>query len=177
MRVLLHICCAPDGTVPLESLKLEGNVVTCFFYGINIHPKEEYDKRLEAAKKLAANFGVSLLTLPYGPGQWLNATKALADEPEGGSRCVLCYRLQMEAAVRYAVALNYDACATSLTISPHKDPDLINAIGLGLANRACLAWIGRVWRKGGGFARSVAKSKELGLYRQRYCGCVYSIRR
>jgi len=177
MRVLLHICCAPDGTVPLENLMREGNVVTCFFYGLNIHPKDEYDKRLEAARKLAANFGVSLLTLPYDPGHWLNATKALAGEPEGGGRCILCYRLQIEAAARNALALSCGACATSLTISPHKDPKLINAIGLDLASRAGLAWRGDIWRKGGGFARSVAKSKELGLYRQRYCGCVYSIRR
>lgn len=177
MKILLHLCCAPDGTVPLERLLSEGNSVICFFYGHNIHPKLEYEKRLQAVKKLIEYFGVQLLAPAYDPHSWLSKTKHLAKEPEGGKRCMLCYRRQIEEATKHAITFDCEACATSLTVSPHKDPDLINAIGKTLSNKVGLSWIDRVWRKRGGFTESVAKSKEIALYRQRYCGCVYSIRR
>ena len=176
MKVLLHLCCAPDGTIPLERLLFEGNFVVCFFYGHNIHPQLEYEKRLQAVKKLVEYFGVQLLAPAYDPHRWFLETKHLAKEPEGGKRCMLCYRLQIEEATKHAIAFDCEVCATSLTVSPHKDPELINAIGKTLSNNVGLSWIDRVWRKRGGFIESVAKSKELALYRQRYCGCVYSIR-
>lgn len=175
MRILLQLCCAPDGTVPLDILLCEGNEVICFFYGHNIHPQEEYERRLCAARQLAEFFRVTLVAPPYDPDRWLWSTRSLAKEPEGGRRCLLCYGLQIEAAVFLAKDLKCDACATTLTISPHKDPESINAIGRRMSLRVGLQWIDRIWRKGGGFVESVAKSKEMGLYRQRYCGCVYSI--
>ena len=96
--------------------------------------------------------------------------------PEGGKRCVRCFRAQLEGGARAAVRGGFDALSTTLSISPHKDIDVINAVGEDVCRRYGLEWIFRVWRKNGGFALSVRRSAGLGLYRQRYCGCALSIR-
>lgn len=174
--LLLHLCCAPDGTVPWPELLAQGYGAEGFFYGSNIQPQEEYLRRLEAARALAASLGRPLHEAPYDPEGWLEATRDLALEPEGGERCRLCFRLQLEAAGERAHSLGLVSLATTLTISPHKDVELLNAIGRDVAARRGLIWIDRIWRRGGGFVRSVAESRRLGLYRQNYCGCLYSRR-
>jgi predicted adenine nucleotide alpha hydrolase (AANH) superfamily ATPase len=121
--------------------------------------------------------GGSVLWEEYVPETWLEAASRLANEPEGGARCALCFRLQLEAAARRASAMKIPLLCTTLTISPHKNAELINSIGAECASQYGVAWLARVFRKKNGFVRSVALSKEYGLYRQSYCGCLYSMTR
>ena len=174
--ILLHICCAPDGSVPVPDLLAEGWDVAGFFYGSNIHPREEYVKRLDAVRTLAAHCGISCVIGHYCPEEWLDGVKGLEAEPEGGRRCAVCFTLQLEACAREAVRLGRKTLCTTLTISPHKNVSLINDIGRNVAESYGLSWESRVWRKNSGFLRSVRASRELGLYRQNYCGCTFSLR-
>lgn len=174
-KALLHACCAPDATVPWRVLVDEGLDVVGYFYGSNIHPADEYSKRREAVERLAREMGGSVVFAPYEPETWMAEVRHLAGEPEGGKRCALCFALQLESALAEALRRRCDAMATSLTVSPHKDPDMINALGRALCRAAGIEWVDRIWRKGGGFALSVEESRRLGLYRQKYCGCIYSI--
>jgi len=176
-ELLLHCCCAPDGTVPQEILAREGWEVTLHFFGGNIHPREEYLRRAEAVLALGRARGVPVVLDPYEPEAWFVAVAPWAGEPEGGRRCLRCFALQLAAAGAAAVRRGAGALGSTLTISPHKDPALINALGEKVARAFGLAWEPRVWRRGGGFARSVEESKRLGLYRQNYCGCAYSRRK
>ncbi len=175
-RLLLHICCGPDATVPWPELTREGFDTAGYFYGGNIHPREEYERRLEAARAAAAAAGGRLFTPVYETGGWFGAVRGLEHEPERGARCAVCFRLQLEAAAVCARKKGFSHLCTTLTISPHKDAALINEIGADVASENGLLWEKRVWRKGDGFRRSVAESRRLGLYRQNYCGCLFSMR-
>lgn len=175
-RLILHICCAPDATVPIDDLLEEGYQTEGFFYGSNIHPADEFEKRVFAVKSLCLTKGISCHVMHYDPDSWLSETEVLSSEPEGGKRCLLCFDLQLRAAAKYAVRSGAGLLTTTLTISPHKDPCLINGIGEKISNENGLVWVSRVWRKNNGFKRSVYESKKLGLYRQDYCGCIYSTR-
>ncbi len=175
-ELLLHVCCGPDATIPWPELTDEGYHVTAFFYGGNIHPMDEFIRRLEAVQTVHANADGRLLSSVYAPEPWLSAVQGLEDEPEGGRRCFLCYGLQIRAAAQAAVELGIGRITTTLTISPHKDPNEINRVGRMEAEAAGLIWEDRIWRKKDGFLRSVRESRRLGIYRQNYCGCVYSMR-
>jgi predicted adenine nucleotide alpha hydrolase (AANH) superfamily ATPase len=175
-RLLLHACCAPDATVPLADLSAEGYAVTLYWYGANIHPAGEEKKRREALAVLAAG-NVPVIAEDVFIPSWMEAASPLAGEPEGGRRCTLCFRLQLEGAARAAAREGIPSLCTTLTISPHKDAARINAIGEETARIFGLRWLSRIFRKQNGFVRSVAMSKELGLYRQSYCGCIFSLRR
>jgi len=175
-RLLLHACCAPDATVPLADLSAEGFAATLYWYGANIHPAAEEKKRREALASLAAGRVPVFVEDTFTP-PWMEAASPLAEEPEGGRRCALCFRLQLEGAARAAVREGIPLLCTTLTISPHKDASLINAIGEETVRAFGLRWLSRIFRKQNGFVRSVAMSKELGLYRQSYCGCIFSLRR
>jgi hypothetical protein len=172
-ELLLHLCCAPDGTIPWRALEEEGFTVTGYFYGGNIHPEEEYLLRLDAVRRLAAEHG-RLVVEPYAPAEWFRLLAPFGTEPEGGERCWRCFRLQLENAAREALRRGCRFLCTTLTISPHKNPDEINHIGAAVAEQFGLRWLHRIWRKGNGFVRSVEESRRLGLYRQGYCGCLYS---
>jgi len=175
-QILLHCCCAPDSTVPVRRLEQEGWHVVCAFYGSNIHPEEEYRYRLEDMVNVAKETGTPLRVLPYDPEAWFRSCRLLAGEPERGRRCNLCYALQIQAAALCAVEEKCTALCTTLTISPHKDPVLVNRIGGVIARKNGLDWVDRTWRKAGGFLESVRESRRLGLRRQVYCGCRYSIK-
>jgi predicted adenine nucleotide alpha hydrolase (AANH) superfamily ATPase len=150
--------------------------VTGHFCGSNLHPEEEYGLRLGAVRHLADSLGGTLLIDPYRPWDWMEAVRGTEREPEGGERCSLCFAFQFEAAARAALERGCRLLCTTLTISPHKDPARINRIGGIVAERFGLTWLPRIFRKGEGFRRSVEESRRLGLYRQDYCGCVYSRR-
>ena len=173
-KLLLHICCAPDATVPWPALAGEGYDAVGFFYGSNIHPEEEYQNRADAVRHLAAEEGGSVFFDSYEPPEWLEAVRGLENEPERGRRCARCFEEQLSAAAAYAAENGFTHLCTTLTISPHKDADLINETGARAAARHGLVWVEKIWRKKDGFKRSVTRSKELGLYRQNYCGCVFS---
>jgi predicted adenine nucleotide alpha hydrolase (AANH) superfamily ATPase len=171
----LHICCAPDAATPWPELSGEGFYVEGFFYGCNIHPKSEWLLRRGAAVRLSEILDGRVEFPEYEPSRWFESVSRFKDSPEGGGRCRVCFGLQLTAAAEFAYARGFKYLCTTLTISPHKDPDAINAIGFGVCEQFGLEWISRVWRKKNGFKLSAAKSREWGLYRQDYCGCEYSL--
>ena len=173
MTVLLHICCAPCATYPLEVLQGEGIKVYGFFYNPNIHPAEEYQRRLETARRVAQQLHFPLEVPVYEPEEWLRQTDSLKGEPEGGKRCQVCYRLRLEKTHDYMLDCGADAFTTTLTISPHKSTQKINRIGQEIGSDKFLT---RDFKKKEGFKRAVELGKLWQLYRQDYCGCIYSIR-
>jgi len=170
---LLHICCAPDATVPYVLLSREYEVVG-YFYGSNIHPVYEYRRRLAALYSLADRWGIPLIVGRYEPSAWLKKTAILRDEPEGGRRCRVCFFLQLRSAARVAVEKGISLFTTTLTISPHKDVSAINTIGNIVGTQYGISYLPYVFRKKDGFKKSVQLSRLLGLYRQNYCGCIFS---
>ena len=164
-RALLHICCAPDATVPWKDLLDSGMETVGYFYGSNIQPENEYKKRLNAVIQLSEFFGAPVLIDSYDPLSWLINLKGN-----------LYFPAQIEKAAQIAKDKGFTYLGTTLTISPHKKPGLINGIGKSVARRYGLHWIDVIWRKNNGFLRSIQMSKKLGLYRQNYCGCILSIR-
>ena len=160
--------------MPWPALLDEGYAVTGFFYGSNIHPVEEWARRRDAVLSLAESLGMPVVVADYEPDEWLERTADWKDCPEGGERCAVCFGLQLDATAKYAAENGFGAICTTLTISPHKDPVLLNGIGKKISCAYGVEWVERVWRKNDGFTKSVQISREMGLYRQNYCGCVYS---
>jgi predicted adenine nucleotide alpha hydrolase (AANH) superfamily ATPase len=176
MRLLLHICCAPDAAFPWECLTEQGFETTGYFYGNNIAPHEEYMRRRSALEILLSHVKGHCSFPEYHFERWREQTGHLAQEPEGGKRCALCFAVQLRSAAEEALHEGFGILCTTLTISPHKDVELINHLGRAHAEALGLQWLARVWRKNDGYLRSVRISRALGLYRQNYCGCPYSMR-
>jgi predicted adenine nucleotide alpha hydrolase (AANH) superfamily ATPase len=147
-----------------------------FFYGKNIHPEGEWRLRKDAVVNLSEMLGLSVEVQPYAPSEWFEEVSRFADSPEGGERCGLCFRLQLSDAAGFAAKAGFRYLCTTLTISPHKDPELVNEIGRRVCDGTGIEWMRSAWRKKGGFGLSVERSKEWGLYRQNYCGCYYSLK-
>ncbi len=174
-KLLLHVCCAPCTTATVERLRDEYDV-TAFFYNPNIFPKEEYDRRLAETTRFCEAIGLPLEIGAYDPDTWLARTRGLQDEPEGGRRCRVCFGLRLRVAASYARGNGFDALATTLTISPHKDAATINELGELIGAEAGIEFLARDFKKRDGFRRSVELSHQHGLYRQDYCGCAASIK-
>lgn len=175
-RMMLHICCAPDAAVPVRELRTEGWEVAGFFYGSNIQPEDEYLRRLAALHVLQEHeAALSVVEAPYLPRVWRERMAGLMDEPEGGARCTACFALQLEGSALAARERGCTHLCSSLTISPHKDVSRILRLGAEVCGRHGLNWEPRVWRKRDGFLRSLKLSREMGLYRQNYCGCLPSL--
>jgi len=173
MKVVLHICCGVCAAGAAEALAGEGHQVIGFFYNPNIHPAEEYQKRLDVAVRVAKELNFRLEAGPYMPEEWFNLTGSLKDEPEGGKRCHVCYKLRLEKTYDYMVACGADVFTTTLTISPHKSAQIINSIGQDIGSDRFLV---RDFKKKDGFKRTMEMAKKWELYRQDYCGCIYSKR-
>lgn len=177
--LLLHSCCAPCSTYCLEYLA-ELFKVTVLYYNPNISPKEEYEKRVKEQEYLIGQmnqtvpYPVSFQAGPYEPEYFYKAVKGLEKEPEGGERCFACFRLRLQKAALYAKEGNYDYFTTTLTISPLKNARMLNEIGLSLAGEYNPAYLVSDFKKKNGYKRSTELSREYGLYRQNYCGCIYS---
>ena len=174
-RLLLHICCAPCSTHVVEALR-ENYDVTGYFYNPNIHPESEHERREEEMRLYARKVGIEMVCAEYDDARWLEAVKGMENVPEGGERCFLCYRIRSERAAQYAKEHGYQSLTTTLSISPHKNAEKINEIGAEIAARHGLQWYAADFKKRGGFDRSIRMSKEAGLYRQSYCGCIFSQR-
>jgi predicted adenine nucleotide alpha hydrolase (AANH) superfamily ATPase len=147
-----------------------------FFYNPNLYPKQEYFKRLEAAAQLSRRNRVALWVPPYGQEGWLDIVRGLEAEPEGGRRCEICIQHRLEVTAWTAAAASMQVFATTLSISPMKNSIKINKIGDDLSKSYDIPFLEADFKKRDGFVKSVQKSKELGLYRQDYCGCRYSMR-
>ena len=174
-NLLLHICCGPCATTVVEQLRGEYSI-TGFFYNPNIYPEAEYLKRLEATRTVAHEMNFPLIEGEYNSDTYYHAVKGFEHEPEGGARCNICYRVRLSETARLAHDRHFDAIATTLSVGPMKNAAIINAIGDQEADSLGLKFITGDWKSGEGYRRSVALSKEMGLYRQRYCGCKYAMR-
>ena len=172
--LLLHICCAPCATHAIEILRDDFNV-TGYFYGPNIHPAEEYQRRLEALEKLSRATGLAYTSGPYDMNGWIAKTEGFESEPEGGRRCTLCFEIRMDRTAREARDRGFPMFATTLSVSPHKDVRIINSIGDHLSQAYRVGYYQADFKKQNGFRRSVELSRSHGLYRQRTCGCRYSL--
>jgi predicted adenine nucleotide alpha hydrolase (AANH) superfamily ATPase len=170
-RILLHVCCGICSAWAVAKLQNDGFQVIGFFYNPNIQPEEEYQKRLIAAQKVFELLKVELLVGQYLPGLWLEKVKGLENEPEGKRRCLICFRSRLEAAKNKADELAIDYFTSTLSISPHKDFQALREIGSSLSPAGFLPYN---FKKENGFKKSSFFFREHQLYRQSYCGCLYS---
>jgi hypothetical protein len=148
--------------------------ITGYFYNPNIHPEDEYIKRVEEMKRYAKKVHINLICAGYDSDRWFEMVKGLEDVPEGGERCFLCYRMRLEKTAQYGEEYGFDLFTTTLSISPHKNALKINEIGAELGEKYNIQFYSADFKKQGGFEQSVLMSKEGGLYRQSYCGCIFS---
>ena len=175
--LLLHACCAPCSSYVLEYLSRYFQI-TLFFYNPNIAPESEYRYRVSEVKRLVAEMlpdsDVTVVEGRYDPERFAQAVRGLEGEPEGGKRCRVCFRLRLEEAARQAQALGCEFFTTTLSISPLKNARALNEIGEELAPIYQTRYLVSDFKKREGYKRSIQLSAEYQLYRQDYCGCVYS---
>lgn len=170
-NTLLHACCAPCATVPLIRL---GEKTTLFFYNPNIDPKEEFLSRKQDIQSLARAWGYDVIEGPYEREEWRKNVRGYENEPEGAARCRICYRMRLERTARTAKKKGFAKFATTLTLSPHKDAETINAIGDEVGRQEGIQYLSSNFKKRDGYPESIRLSKEHGLRRQDYCGCMFS---
>ena len=177
--LLLHDCCAPCGSYVLEYLSRYFRI-TVFYCNPNISPEEEYRKREGEVKRLLAvlpaKYPIAFAEAPYEPERFFMLAKGHEADPERGERCTLCYRLRLAETAEYARAHGFGYFATTLTLSPYKDSERLNAIGRELEAQTGVKYLPSDFKKRGGYQRSIELSRIYGLYRQNYCGCIYSKR-
>lgn len=181
-KILLHSCCAPCSTSVIERLSEFYNI-TVLYYNPNIYPEEEYLKRkseqmrfIKILNKKYPEIKVSFLDCDYESEKFYEAVKGLEREPEGGARCPICFKLRLEKTAKLAKGLDFDLFGTTLSVSPHKDADLINAIGKSLQNIYDVYFLSANFKKNDGYKRSIELSKQLDIYRQNYCGCEFALK-
>ena len=172
---MLHACCAPCATHVIDVLS-QSYKLTVLFYNPNIQPANEYKKRLKDIKKLCDIKNIELLLTEYNPEIWLESIKGYESEPEGKERCRVCFNFRFRKAAETAAMAGYSKLTTTLTVSPHKDPKVINSIGRNIADEFGVKFLEEDFKKKDGYKRSCDLSREYGLYKQKYCGCVYSVR-
>ncbi len=172
-EILLHICCGICAGHSVEYLRDKRFEIKGFFYNPNIYPLEEYKRRLEVAQTVAQNLGFELIEGPYEENDWLRETSKLKDEPEGGKRCSVCFGMRLIKTSDKANQLNIPYFTTTLTISPHKNTSVINKIGKQINQQYFLEYD---FKKKDGFRKTMEFAKRLNLYRQDYCGCIYSMK-
>lgn len=175
-RLLLHACCAPCSSAVLETLS-DFFEITLFFYNPNISPKEEFDFRLDELSRLLSEMNLSsvdIVTPKYDPSEFFSIAKGKENEPEGGARCKECYYLRLMRSISYAEEHGYDYVTTTLSISPYKNAQLLNEIGIKLCEGKNTKYLCSDFKKGDGYKRSCTLSREFNLYRQNYCGCIFS---
>lgn len=176
-RLLLHCCCAPCSSYVLEYLNDYFNI-TVYFYNPNITENEEYTKRanelVRLINEMVLNDSVNFIYGEYEPMSFTEISKGLEKEPEGGVRCHKCYRLRLEKTAQKAKESGFDYFTTTLSISPHKDAQKLNEIGKELSEIYGIGYLYSDFKKRNGYKRSCELSQIYNLYRQDYCGCIYS---
>ena len=172
-RILLHSCCAPCSTTVIERLK-DYFDITIIYYNPNIEPIDEYNKRKEEQIRIINHYGLKYMDCDYDNDLFHKKVLGYENEPEKGFRCHICYRLRLEYVLMKAKENNYDFFGTTLTVSPYKLSKIINEIGLELETKHGVKYLVSDFKKNDGYKKSIALSKEYNLYRQNYCGCIYS---
>jgi len=174
-KLLLHSCCAPCSTTVIERLK-EHFDITIIYYNPNIEPIEEYEKRKQEQIKIIKEYNLNILDCDYDNQLFHNMSKGLENEPEKGIRCHKCYRLRLDYTAKKAKESNFEYFGTTLTVSPYKLSNIINEIGLDLEKTYNVKFLVSDFKKQNGYKRSIELSNIYNLYRQNYCGCIYSKR-
>ncbi len=174
-KLLLHVCCAPCSSYCMEYLTKYFEI-TLLFYNPNMDTLSEYEKRAEELKRLIeeARFPVNVMISDYDPSEYYDCVKGLENLPEGSERCFRCYKLRLEKAAREAAEKGFDYFTTTLSISPYKNAEKINEIGEMLAEEYGIRHLPSDFKKRNGYKRSIELSHQYDLYRQDYCGCVFS---
>lgn len=172
-KLLLHSCCGPCSTAVIERLK-DYFDITVLYYNPNIEPYEEYLKRKKEQIRLLSELNIKHMDIDYLNEEYRNKVVGYEKEPENGVRCHICYRLRLEKTAKLAKENNFDYFATTLTVSPYKNAKVINEIGLNLQNKYNIKYLLSDFKKEDGYKRSIELSKKYELYRQDYCGCLFS---
>lgn len=178
-KILLHSCCAPCSSHVITYLAPYYNI-TVLYYNPNIYPKEEYEKRKQEQIKLINELNtpnkLDYLDCDYDNDVYEELIKGYENCPERGARCPICFKLRLEKTAKLAKEHNYDYFCTTLTVSPYKNATQINEIGASLSNKYQIKWLYSDFKKEDGYKKSIELSKKYNLYRQNYCGCIYSQR-
>ena len=176
-KLLLHACCAPCSSYVLEYLS-DYFEITVFFYNPNIDTIDEYEKRLNELKRFVREFNsknkIEVVDIGFCDDDYKKIVVGLENEPERGRRCLKCYKLRLEKSFLYAKEHHFDYITTTLTLSPHKNSQVINEIGHELESKYQFPYLYSDFKKREGYKRSIVLSHEYNLYRQDYCGCKYS---
>jgi len=178
-KLLLHSCCAPCSSATLERLYPYFDI-TVFYYNPNIYPPEEFNHRKEEQSRLLQEMKeleqkVGIVAPEFNDKEFYDAVKGLEHELEGGKRCIECFKLRLEKTAKYAKEKEFDFFTTTLSISPHKNAEKLNKIGEEMSLKYDVSYLFSDFKKKNGYKRSIELSEEYGLYRQNYCGCVYSL--
>lgn len=177
-KLLLHACCAPcsSGVVP----QLKDYEITLLFYNPNIDTEEEYILRVNALKQYVEKYNLEYksnlkyIICPYNHNEFIKNISSLENEPERGKRCGKCIGLRLKATAEYAKNNGYDIFSSTLSVSPHKDHELINNLGNNLAKEFEVEYLNNNFKKNNGYLNSINNSKKYGIYRQNYCGCEFA---
>jgi predicted adenine nucleotide alpha hydrolase (AANH) superfamily ATPase len=169
-KLLLHICCGPDEAWVVHTLR-DRYELSCFFCNSNIAPDSEYELRRGEAARAAHYYGVPFVADEYLPASWEEAVAGVDDTPEGGERCRRCFLLRLRCTALFCSTNGFPAFTTVMSVSPHKRISLLNECGNQAATEAGVQFVPFDFKKNDGFRKSIILSKELGLYRQDYCGC------
>lgn len=176
-HILIHSCCAPCSSYVIEYLS-DYYKISLFYYNPNILPEEEYYKRLAEQKRLVESLTldepIKIYEKDYNPEEFLSVIKGYENEPEGGKRCEICYRLRLEETARLAKEIGADYFTSTLSISPYKNANLLEEIAVEMAEKYGVKRLPADFKKRGGYQRSIQLSKEHDLYRQDWCGCPFS---
>lgn len=176
--LLLHVCCAPCSSYVIEYLEPYFDI-TLFFYNPNITEKAEFDYRLcelERFVRERADESLPVIVPEYLPNEFFSAVSGLENEKEGGARCAVCYEQRLRGTAEYAERLGFEYFTTTLSVSPYKNAAALCEIGTALAEQHSVKYLVSDFKKKGGYLRSIELSEKYGLYRQNYCGCVFSAR-
>ncbi len=174
-KVLLHACCAVCSAYPIELLRQDGYEPVLYFFNPNIFPSEEFTRRLEELRKYAEKKKVELIVEKQSAEDWYNAIAGLENEPERGKRCKRCFEYRLLYTVLKAFKLEYKYFTTTLTVSPHKQSQVIFEVAKELADKYELTFLDYDFKKNDGFLKTMKIAKEENFYRQNYCGCEFSM--
>ena len=175
-KLLLHVCCAPCSPHVIGLLQKEFEL-TAYFYNPNIHPREEYERRLLEVERYCKENDIPLVMGECDTDRWFSAIKGMEEQKEGGRRCEICYRVRLAKTALAAQAHGMTCFATTLTVSPYKKALLINRIGREVGDQCAMMFYEADFKKQDGYKKSCELSKHYNFYRQTYCGCIYSIPR